>query len=384
MKLTFYLLYLIVTVFLLLEISARLFMNYNNPFDERWSMKLLYEDSPYGTTFSPNQIIYKTLKGKIQTDSITYKINQYNQRGDRYNLEKSENEIRIVFVGGSHIFDMYYFNYDGGDFSKDLENKFINKHVKIINAGVPGHTLQNITTRIEKDILKYNPDIVIINSIWNDLKIITRYQDSTITQTKAHIKKISLPEKNPLVYKVNIYDTIFGYSVVYRKIRDYYWSKKMGIGLNKMVIEDFISSEHYIKKDYKSGLSEYYEKSLLRCIKFLKENNIMPILAIEERLIDANNKIVQKKRIQYGMINITSHNELVNIFNQCDSVLYGLSSNNDIYLFNVNNKIPHNLDYFSDHVHTTKLGSQFMANEYFKYLSPIVDSLITKQGNYIK
>ena len=84
------------------------------------------------------------------------------------------------------------------------------------------------------------------------------------------------------------------------------------------------------------------------------------------------------------MINITSHNELVNIYNQCDSVLYGLSFNNDIYLFNVNNKIPHNLDYFSDHVHTTKLGSQFMANEYFKYLSPIVDSLITKQGNHIK
>ena len=91
MKIKFYLLYLIVTVFLLLEISARLFTNYNAPFYERWSMNLLYEDSPYGKTFSPNQIIYKTLKGKIQTDSITYKINQYGQRGDRYNIEKSEN-----------------------------------------------------------------------------------------------------------------------------------------------------------------------------------------------------------------------------------------------------------------------------------------------------
>ena len=47
-----------------------------------------------------------------------------------------------------------------------------------------------------------------------------------------------------------------------------------------------------------------------------------------------------------------------------------------IFSNNVNKKMPHTLSYFSDHVHTTPKGSNYMAKEYHHFLRPIIDSLL--------
>ena len=77
-----------------------------------------------------------------------YHINSFGQRGDDYLLEKTDDEIRVIFIGGSHIFDMNYYDYDGGDFTKQIMKK-MDKSVRVINAGVPGHTMVNLSKRIK-------------------------------------------------------------------------------------------------------------------------------------------------------------------------------------------------------------------------------------------
>ena len=240
-------------------------MNYNAPFSERFRTHIEYVNSSYGRTLSPSQTVFHTNKGKIVKDSIKYYINSFGQRGENYSLEKSDDEIRVIFLGGSHIFDLNYYYYSGGDFTRQIMNKF-DQSVRIINAGVPGYSMGNIAKRIKEDIIHYNPDIVIINSIWNDIKEITRYDTLHLHQSTNKEKSGKMPNKNPLAYKVNMYDQILGESVLYRKIRDYYWYKKLNIVSDKMVIESIITGNKINKARFdkyliNQGLIKLYKNN---------------------------------------------------------------------------------------------------------------------------
>ena len=378
---TIYIFYVILVIFFLLELSSRYLMNYNAPFSERFKINIEYIKSSYGTALSPSQTIFHTNKGRITEDSIKYHINSFGQRGGDYSLEKPDDEIRIIFLGGSHIFDLNYYDYEGGDFTNQIMKKF-DKPVRVINAGVPGHTMVNLSNRIKEDLIQYNPDIVIINSIWNDIKLISRY-DTTLSLNPLIKKEKSKkkPRKNPLMHRVNLYDELFGNSVIYRKVRDYYWYKRLNIVSDKMVIESFIDGNIANKSKFdkfliNKGLIKLYKNHIEEIVKLLKKNNIIPIIAVEERLIDVKNTIAEKRKIKYQMVSINTHDELVYLFENCDSLLSEIAQTNNLHYININNKIPHTLEYFADHVHTTPKGSKYMAEEYYYYLKPIVDSLL--------
>ena len=105
---TIYIFYVIFVMLFLLELSSRYLMSYNAPFSERYKMHIEYINSSYGTALLPSQTVFHTNKGKIVKDSIKYYINSFGQRGENYSLEKSDDEIRVIFLGGSHIFDLNY------------------------------------------------------------------------------------------------------------------------------------------------------------------------------------------------------------------------------------------------------------------------------------
>jgi len=75
------------------------------------------------------------------------------------------------------------------------------------------------------------------------------------------------------------------------------------------------------------------------------------------------------------MVDAMNHDELVNLFDKFDSILYQISKKEEIKLFDINKEIPENLKYFRDHVHITEAGSRFMAEEYFQRLKPIVGNM---------
>ncbi len=386
---TIYIFYVVFVILFLLETSSRYLMSYNAPFHERYKMHLEYINSSYGAALLPSQTIFHTNKGKIVEDSIKYHVNSFGQRGNNYSLEKTDNEIRIIFLGGSHIFDLNSYDYEGGDFTKQIMNKF-NKSVRVINAGVPGHTMVNLSKRIKEDLLQYHSDIVIINSIWNDIKAISRY-DTTVSLHPFINKKKSEKKsnKNPLMHSINLFDEIFGKSVIYRKIRDYYWYKRLNIVSDKMVIESLINGDHVDETKFNKylidkGLIKLYKNHIEEAIKLLKGNNIIPIIAVEERLVDNKNNIEEKRRIKYNMISVNNHDELVYLFEKCDSLLYEIAQINNLYYININKKIPHTLEYFADHVHTTSKGSKYMADEYYYFLKPIIDSLLVVNKKIFK
>lgn len=318
----------------------------------------------------PNQIMYKVTRGEIVKDSILYRINSHGQNSSDYSFKKDDDEIRIIFMGGSHIFDQEFHHFKGGPFTELIMSKFKNKNIRIINAGIPGYNMSHIYNRIKYDILRLDPDIVILNSIWNDIKVINRYDQKKTFKNNSSNK----PKKNPLIHSMNQYDEIFGWSVVYRKIRDYYWMKRFRINFNKELTEKILISENEeYQGNIELGLKMHYFELLDKSIKLLKQNGALPILAIEERLVNSNNTDLEKRKIKYQMAKVKSHDELVSLFNKCDSILYQIAEKEDLILFDVNSLMPKNLEYFTDHVHTTEMGSRFMAVQYFKLLESLLE-----------
>ncbi|MHA2398920.1 MAG: SGNH/GDSL hydrolase family protein [Promethearchaeota archaeon] len=103
--------------------------------------------------------------------------------------------IRIVAFGSSntelHWHSLGHFNWFSWLASSMRE--WIGRHITTINSGIGGETSKDLLLRIERDVLSFNPNLVIItiggNDTWKGLTI-QEYQDF-LTQTIEKIKKIN-------------------------------------------------------------------------------------------------------------------------------------------------------------------------------------------------
>jgi len=246
-------------------------------------------------------------------------------------------------------------------------------NVSVINAGVPGYETREMPAIITLDLHRFNPDIVIVNSCWNDLKWISTTSDDTYhLQTRPHAIR-----ENPLASKVNIFDELFGDSVVYRKIRDNIWKNRLGISDERKGAEGITNLEKSADYDVNRGF-EQYRNNITSIASIIRNIGAQPVLAIEERLVHENNNDEHKKLIDYFRISVKSHDELVRLFEGCDAVIRDVSLTKEIRMIDANHSIGGKLEYFTDHVHTTPEGSNAIANHYYEFLKPLVYSLLEK------
>jgi len=360
----------------LFEIAVRKLMHYNVDFPTRLKINVLYQPSGFISHIPvPNQIIYNVnKKGRLDTNKIKLKINQYGLRGNDFPVNKKENEIRIIIMGGSHVFDANSMEYEGNaGFPGEIEKIFREEgfNITVINAGVPGYDSRCFIQKLSLDLYRFQPDIGILNSIWNDLKWIWTFSDSAMVSSK-------MPQSikpNPLIERVNIFDKLLGSSIIYRKFRDYYWKKKLRIKNDHNIIEN--SGEEIIVKssDLRKGFLQYTQNYLFS-IQIIKEMNALPIIAIEERLVHENNSRDEIDMINFKYIrgNIT-HNQLVNLFNNCESILTDIAKDRNILCINTNRKMEDRKKYFVDHVHMSPEGSHFVAEDYYQFLKPYIEKL---------
>lgn len=77
---------------------------------------------------------------------------------------------------------------------KALKDKYPQASIRMVNAGVSGNIAEDGLKRLEKDVLKHNPDLVSIGFGWNDLTERVEREDF-----ERHLKEITrrIKEKNP-------------------------------------------------------------------------------------------------------------------------------------------------------------------------------------------
>jgi lysophospholipase L1-like esterase len=364
---------------LIAEVAARFLLPANPSFKARQSLNLAFEPSGFVCYFpTPNQVIFERDEGKVLQDKPRYRINSYGYRGEECPVEKSEGEIRIVFLGGSHVFDVVSYDYRGDlGFPHLVQARFreAGYNVRVINAGLPGNDTRYFAPKLILDLHRLRPDIVIASSIWNDLKWISRADKDTLF-ARFSPKAI---RKNPMTERVNFLDAILGFSAIYRNLRDSYWRRKLKLQQDK-VIHEGIPDANLTDAggDYSRGL-EQYRQNLSAVVSLSRSIGAVPVLAIEERLVGPEVSEEDKRKIPYHMVNVRTHAELAHLFTECEAVMEAVAAESDVSLINLQPEMEGRAEHFFDHIHTSSKGSRFIAERYFEFLKSIVDERVSQR-----
>ncbi len=361
---------LVVASIALSELLTTCLLPRNQPFDERKLCTLHYVPSGLSRqNLVANQTMYAIdSEGRTRTDSVRYRINSHGYRGDEWAIDTAA--VRIVILGGSHVFDIGA--YDGAQadpwpllLEKELRKK--GARVQVFNMGVPGASTPEIVARSLYDVPSLSPHFVILNSTWNDLKWIANFSHSLSLFSPGAM----MP--NPFIEKVTVLDDVLGWSVVYRKLRDAYYRHRYNFGTTTGPVENLARTSSTLAKEQELRGLRQYELNLKAFVHIVRSIGATPMLAIEERLVHPNNTEQEKKRIRYDFIgpNIT-HEHLAALFAACDSVILQVSRQLNVEVIDANGSLQSNADaYFTDHIHTTREGSKALASAYAEALSPV-------------
>jgi len=156
--------------FFLLEVMARVWLNYMAPPEQYDRYVLFTSIPPEDLAWTPHPYLsyYPTpnyRKGKTFHNSLGY-------RGDEFSVEKPDGVYRIVALGGSSTYDVRI--EDNADtftaqLEKLLKEDYGYQAVQVINAGVPGYNSWEILGNLEFRVLDLDPDLVIIYENTNDV-----------------------------------------------------------------------------------------------------------------------------------------------------------------------------------------------------------------------
>lgn len=156
--------------FLLLEIGARVWLNYLAT-PEQYDRYVLFtslDPKSYAWTPHPYLAYYPTpnyQKGRTFHNSLGY-------RSDEFSLEKPRGVYRIVALGGSSTYDVRIEDNAAtftAQLQKLLRENYGYQNVEVINAGVPGYNSWEILINLEFRVLDLDPDLVIIYEGTNDV-----------------------------------------------------------------------------------------------------------------------------------------------------------------------------------------------------------------------
>jgi lysophospholipase L1-like esterase len=194
---------------------------------------------------------------------LIYKINpKYKgKHGEHYlgirkkYFEKDKGDrIRIVCIGGSTTFGHDQFD-NSKLWTEILERLLGKERYEVLNAGVAGYGSSNVAARLKKDIVKLEPDIVIIFTGWN--------LAGSLKSKHAWVPANVYFRGQPLVKRVDNF--LVDNSILYIKTSNFIISMLDG------------KRENIIDMVYKSELP-VLEKDLGEMIAVCRDNDIVPVL----------------------------------------------------------------------------------------------------------
>ena len=129
---------------------------------------------PMSNIYRPVNAEYRyTLKPNLNTTAfgVPLKTNSFGFRGREWTLSKDKNRVRIALLGDSHAFGYgVAFDETVGEKLAAKLNERGEKEFEVLNFGVVGYNSRQELAVLQSDVLKFNPDILIVIPCNNDHK----------------------------------------------------------------------------------------------------------------------------------------------------------------------------------------------------------------------
>ena len=195
----------IVIALVAVEITLR--FTYMPPQVGGYPEELFISDAELGYRLNPS--FEGSFGGRYE--EVSLKINERGLRDDPHEYKKPEDTIRILALGDSVTmgagvpFAEVYLNKLEDHYNKE------GKEIEIINAGVNGYELTQIYSYYKNEVYKYDPDIVLMSIVLNDI-----FEPNT-TQLEYFVDNynyIAKPDEGlELFVKKACYTCVFTYSL---------------------------------------------------------------------------------------------------------------------------------------------------------------------------
>lgn len=279
-----------------------------------------------------------------------YYINEKGYRGQPFATVKPEGTIRIMFYGGSQVFD------SPADLARDwphlveyaLKDDGL-KNVEVINAGTPGHATFDSLGRYLAEGHLFHPDYVVLCHAWNDIKYF--YQDTPLLrQFSPHDES-----KDPRISYQNAIDRLLGdNSQIYLHLRNWYYRTKLNLGQEgqktKIDLQGTIQPEAL----------DQFRITVATFVDLVRNSGAVPILMTQPRLVASDNTVQQWRRIAYEYVHL-DHPKLVEAFKLTDDIYRQVAREKQIPLIDASGELTGENDNFMDHVHLKPKGAVSLA-----------------------
>ena len=316
---------------------------------------LQYERSVFARNAFPQR------EQKVTINNADIYINKKGYRGKDFEVKKPKGIVRIIFYGGSSVFDIE--QSEGKDWPHRVETILHEKgykNVEVINAGTPANKSFEAWGRLFAEGNFFEPDYVVLSDQYNDTKYF-RLDEPILRQYNWFVD-----QKDPFITYQNFFDRFLcEHSQLYVRLRTKYFLWKY-----KPTDEGAEPPGEYSDIIYDSGLRQY-KLSMETFVDLAKNIKAVPILIIEPRLVARNNTPKQKKRINYASPKLT-HNALVEALEKTDQIVEQVGSEKKVIVIDAARELNRVDEYFVDHVHLSDKGSEQMArivaNEFISIL----------------
>ena len=343
----------LVLTFIMLEIGARLWLNYLATPDQFDRYVLFTSIDPKEFAFTPHPYLsyYPTpnyRKGLTSHNSMGY-------RSDEFPLEKPSEVYRIVVLGGSSTYDVSIKD-NANTFTAQLErllkDDYGYQNVQVINAGVPGYNSWEILVNLEFRVLDLDPDLIIIYEGTNDVhaRMVepSAYRGDDLGRRQAwHVPSVALWEHSALLRIL---------------------SRAMNL-TRQISIDDFVSSSTYVSWPYEYRLSE----DNLDPIEILKEN---PPIYFRRNL--ENMSAIAKEHDVEIMFSTWAYSPYLNDyasegyyqqgFQENNSVVKEVAADQQIPLFDFVEVMPQDAKYWADGRHVNEAGALVKARLFAEFI----------------
>ena len=343
----------ILLTFSLLEIGARLWLNYLATPDQYDRYVLFTSIDPKQFAWTPHQYLdyYPTpnyRKGRTFHNSLGY-------RNAEFPLEKPKGVYRIVALGGSSTYDVRIEDNAetfAAQLEKLLKEKYGYQNVQVINAGVPGYNSWEMLINLEFRVLDLDPDLIIVYEGVNDvharLVVPSTYRgDDSGRRQPWVVPPVPLWEHSALL---RILSRMMNFT-------------------RQVSVDDFVSSSTYLSWPFESRLDEdgldptkilgenppiYFQRNLENMIAVANEHGV-EVLFSTWAYSPYLNDYASQEYYQQG-------------FRENNEVVKGVATSHHIPLFDFASVMPQDAKYWADGRHNNEAGALVKATLFAEFI----------------
>lgn len=275
------------------------------------------------------------------------------------------NKTLIAFVGGSTTECIYVHQENR---FPHLVSEYLKRQkifVNTLNSGVSGNNIFHSVNIIINDILKHNPNYIVLMHNINDLNLLI-HEKSYHNNNKYRSLII---DKKDITQQNN-----FG-SIILKEIAKSFapTTYKALNNLNNMIFDEFFDKRNKKITYNENIIANDFKKALLLFVNISKSQGIKPIIMTQFNRITGDRDEITTKTLETWLTDTgITPEEYIYLYKKLNNIIIEVAHSEDVPLIDLDKLIPKNNKYIYDTVHLNDTGSIFAAEIIANSLAPLI------------